>query len=303
MISICTSIYRETDNLEIFVRSLFGNATSPEMIDLIVVNDENYPSTTAKLNELKKEFPQIKIVPHTREERVKFIKNMIDYYKKEKIFDKKYIKEMRKTLRDYKSGKQDRLWLSMVPKYNMAAKEAKSDILVFMPADYLVFFDMSSFYMKCSLILEDKKICYGHFDWVDLSALDPTEILSNLRKCKTTDEFKAYTQSILFKGHPVPVQAQHGSRVVNKTLYESVGKFDERWFTRALGDDLFNDKCRAEWGVPYRLLDYSLFLRDPMFIGAVRANNGNHTYLTPSYTLSVDDHLLFVNKIKEYLCR
>ncbi len=284
MISICTTIYREPNNLEVFVRSLVGNATKNDF-EIIIVDDEN--STTKKLKELQKEFPQIKIVPHPKEDRIKYVQSMIDFYKKEKIFTDKEIKKMQKRL-DWYSKTNVELWLPMPHNYNLASKYATGDMLIFMPADYLIFFDIF-------------KLKEGHFEWIDITSTDPYPDFAVLfKKHKTREEIRELTKIILndaMNQEMTIVTQQHGSRVVSREKFEEKGGFDDRWFIRAFGEDLFNNK----YGGAVRMAGIVSYDTYP-YIGAIRPTNPkSHNYLSPDYGSIPEKHLPFLNKIKEYL--
>lgn len=281
MISICTTIYRETENLEVFVRSLVANASQKDF-EIIIVDDEN--SCTKKLTELQKEFPQIKIVPHSKEDRIKYIETMIDFYKKSKVFLKKQIEGMEERLEEYKKTDME-LWLPMPHNYNLAAKYASGDLLIFMPADYLIFFDIF-------------KLKEGHFEWIDITSTEPYPDFSILPGL-TPEEIRAFTTAVLeqaFKNGVTIVERQHGSRVVSRARYDEVGGFDERWFIRAFGEDLFN---RIATGSA-RMSEKVAYLTYP-YIGAIRSKNpSKHNYLSPDYDSIPEKHLPFYLKAKEY---
>lgn len=284
MISICTTIYREPENLEVFVRSMVGNASQPDF-EIIIVDDEN--STTEKLLELQKEFPQIKIVPHPKEERIKFIQSLIDFYRHEKIFSEEEIGKMEKTLKKYKKTDME-LWLPMPHNYNLASEQATGETLIFMPADYFIFFD----------IFELEK---GHFEWIDITSIDPYPDFEELFKThKTHEEIQALSKVILDQAlaqEVTVVTRQHGSRVVSRENFIENGKFDDKWFVRAFGDDLFNQTHGGVMQMPG-----TVFFNTNPYIGAIRAKNPrNHNYLSPDYDSNPDKHLPFLNKIKEYL--
>lgn len=275
MISICTTIYNQPENLEVFVRSMVGNATDKNF-EIVIVDDEN--SCTKKLKELSKEFPQIKRISRSKKQRIKFIQGLIKFYKEIGIFEPEIIKGMEQTLSDY-IKKNMRLWLPMPHNFNLAAKYAKGDTLVFLPADYLIFFDISKL-----------KTDYGHFEWIDITSVEPYPDF----KTVNIDELLG----MAIKQKVGIVQGQHGARIVSKELFDEIGGFDDRWFVRALGEDLFNDKCRAKLGWR-RLADTHLYLTPP-YVGCIRGNK-DFVYLSPKYDSSVDKHHYFVDKIKVWI--
>jgi glycosyltransferase involved in cell wall biosynthesis len=286
MISICTTIWKQEDSLETFVRSLVGMA-SDKNFEIVVVDDEE--SCKDKILELQKEFPQIVRVPHTKKDKVKFARKLVRFYKKIGIFGD-YINGMNQTISDYSKGKVN-LWLPMGHNFNLAASVAKGDTLVFMPADYLCFFDISKLEVE-----------YGHFDWIDVSSVEPHPDMNILKSFTKQEQFKEFTDEILdwaLKHNLATVQGQHGSRIISRARYQELCGFDDRWFTRALGEDLFNDKCRNAMGWQ-RLASNYLFLTNP-YVGALETRLEDFVYLSPAYGVHPDNHLPFVERIKQWM--
>lgn len=281
MISICTSILNEADNLEVFVRSLVGNATDKNF-EIVVVDDEN--SCKSKLEELQREFPQIKRATRSKIDKARFAEGLIKMYRVNHIFESELIDEMEQTLADFRSSKIN-LWLPSAHNFNLAAQYARGDRLVFMPADYLIFFDLS-------------EVIDGHFDWIDVTSVEPYPDFSVLKDMKSVGEFKSFTEEILAEAYNqkvATIQQQHGARVVSKQRFEDLGGFDERWFIRAIGDDLFNYKNGVS-----RMVDAIGHLTSP-YIGAIRGtSNKEFKYLSPRYSINYDDHKFFFDRIDKW---
>jgi glycosyltransferase involved in cell wall biosynthesis len=280
MLSVCSTIYGNPDNLEVFVRSLVGNSTTKDF-EIIIVDDEELCKD--KLIELKKEFPQLKSIPRTKKDKAKFAEKLIEYYQVNHIFSKELLDEMRGVVSSYKLGTRE-LWLPTPHNFNLAAKKAKGDMLLFLPADYLIFFDLA-------------KVSEGHFDWLDIGSLDPYPDFSKLKGLKK-EEFRDFTEEILdraFKSNIMRITAQHGARVVSMEKYKKIGGFDERWFIRAIGEDLFN---RQTGMTP--LSQEILFLTSP-FVGCIRGKGNSLYYLSPKYTINAEDHNFFLNEIRRFL--
>lgn len=281
MLSVCSTIYGNPDNLEVFVRSLVGNSTTKDF-EIIIVDDEELCKD--KLIELKKEFPQLKSIPRTRKQKASFAENLIKYYADEHVFSEELLAEMREVVKQYRLGKKD-LWLPTPHNFNLAASKAKGDMLLFLPADYLIFFDLA-------MVQE------GHFDWLDITSVDPYPDFTKLRELKKLEEFRDFTETILdkaLKTGVLRITAQHGARVVSMDTFKRVGGFDQRWFIRAIGEDLFNRKTGI---IP--LSENILHLTSP-FVGCIRGQGRNLEYLSPKYDIYADNHTFFLNEIRRFL--
>jgi len=130
MISICSSIYRETDTLEAFIRCVFGNASDSSQVEVVIYNDEAYPPTTELLKNLRLEFPNLIHISFPKRDRVNFIRENIDFYRKHGIFGTEIIGDMYKILKGYETGEVDRLWFPPGRGYNEAVKASSGDILI-----------------------------------------------------------------------------------------------------------------------------------------------------------------------------
>lgn len=268
MISVCTTIYKDPEAFKIFLDSIYSNSTGE--FELVVVNDSN----DKEIKKVAKDYP-LKLIPFTKKDRIKHMNEMIEYYETNEIFDQSLIDEMKMTVEEYKKKDID-IWLPTPKKFNLGANKASGDILIFMPGDYYVYFDVASIEKKAREIMKIEDHIYGHFDW---SQVDKDNIP------ETTE--------------PI-VKAQHGMRVVDRKLFDEIGGFDDRWFVRALGEDLFNEECRRVWGGMYRLKDLVHFVNDNMCAASLGTNRV-HRYLSPSYSAEPEKHLYFVNRIKEVI--
>lgn len=306
MLSICSSIYRETQSLEIFVRSVLGNASDPSQVEIVIVNDEGYPPTTDTLKVLSEEFSQLKYLTITRPERIEFIHKTIVFYKENQIFPTEDIVELEKTLEKYKTGELDKLWFQAAHNYNLAVAQSQGDVLAVLPSDYFCFFDATEIYQRCLELKSRIGSFVGHFDWIDTTSLDPMpDICGILRKLKAREEIREFTLRCLddaIAQRLTSLPEQHGSRVVDRGTFDKVGGFDGRWFVRAFGDDLFNCKVKKILPPPYRLADHLEFTGTICTVGVVRPGDwGEPAYLHPRYFGSPEYHRSWVDKIEKFL--
>ena len=247
MFSFCSSIYRETVELDVFIRSLICNASDPNMLEIIITNDEGYTSTASILNRLQDEFPQVKSITISKEDRISFIKSCIDLYTKDSIFPEPDINIMIDTLSKYESGEIDRLWFPPARGYNLAAQASIGNILAIIPSDYVCFFDATEVYNRRNEILNEYGVIACNFGWIRLSDI-PDKLLYNdtidtLYKNIDADKRTSLNNMLniaLGMNLPTTSSCQHGSRVVSRNLFDDVGGFDDRWFLRAMYDEIFN---------------------------------------------------------------
>ena len=185
MLSVCTATYKETIALEIFIISLFGNASNPKDIELIIYNDEKCLETERVLNSLSLEFPQIKHFAISKDERINEFKERIYFYKKENIFGQKIIDDMYKQIEKYKIDEIDNLWYPPGRLYNKATNKSKGDMLMILPSDYLCFFDATKIYE----LARESKSFVGYFDWIDLVSVEDFDIINELKSFKCHNDF------------------------------------------------------------------------------------------------------------------
>ena len=310
MLSVCTGIYRDAISLEIFVRSLFGNASNPKDIELIIYNDEGHIETEQVLNSLTLEFPQIKHFVITKNERIDFFMERIEFYKKENIFEKDIINDMYKQVEMYKADKTKNLWYSPGRVYNKAIHKATGDMLMILPSDYLIFFDATKIYELAKKL----KPIVGHFDWIDFSSVDfdvlidfspvHSDVIKEFKKFNCHNDFRNLSRKWLDRAKKrglITVPLQHGSRIIDRETFEKVGSFDERWFLRAVADDEFNRKVSNHSSLT-RLGDNSQFEELMPYIGCIRQKDYQLPfYLTSFYVASATVHSKFLDKIRPYL--
>lgn len=302
MLSICTSVYQETDSLEIFVRTVFGNASKPAEIEIIVANDGAYPATAEVLNRLSLEFPGLIYYSRTKEQRISFLRNRVEFYRREYIFTPEEIEDMEAIISKYESGELEGLWFPPGKMYNKSAKMAHGDVLLLVPADYICFGDLTKIYESYKSIPGD---IIGHFDWLDTTSLDPMpDILGTSRQLKTRQEFGEKTNEWLqqaFGNNVAHVWQQHGMRMVRKDIFEKAGKFDGRWFVRALNDDSLNRRM-DQHAFTYRLLDLDQFKSLSPYFGTVRGKSWKEpNYLYSNYRGTPEIHSSFLSRIEFYL--
>ncbi len=299
MLSICTSIYRETDSLEVFIRTVFGNASDPSQIEIVVANDESYPPTTDLLSRLSLEYPNLKHFGRSKIERVQFLRKMVNLYRGEKVFDEGELQDMEDRISKYESGELDSIWFPPGKLFNRAASMSSGDVLLFVPADYICFADLSKLYQAFK---ETPGDIVGHFDWLDTTSLDPMpDVLNVVRGLKTKNEFYEKTNEWLqqaFANNVAHVWQQHGMRMVKREIFEKAGRFDGRWFVRSWNDDYVNRKM-SEHAETYRLLDLDRTKLYSPYFGTLRGKSWREpTYLCSKYSGLPEIHNQFLSRIQ-----
>jgi hypothetical protein len=301
MISICSTCYHETDQLEIFIRSVIGNATNPNDLEIIIVNDEAWGPTEEILIKLEEEFKQLQHINFPKKDRIKFLRGVVDFYDGTRIFPAKYIPGMRTQIDKYESGEIERLWYPAGGKFNMAANKAKGDTIIFCPSDYLVICDVTLLSQRLLSFTDEFKEM--HFDWYDFTSLDPyPDYLAELKEGDIRRKSIQWFYQALKDGVSM-VHMQHGARILTSNLYPLTKGFDDRWFIRALTEDLFNLSAQIYAPGKHRIMDYPLTDTYP-FMGPVR-NYKPHpiVYLSPDYDGNPETHNAFKEDIKHYLSK
>jgi len=306
MLSVCSSIYRETESLEIFVRSVLGNASDPSQVEVVIVNDEGYGPTTEVLAVLAGEFPQLKYLTITRPERAEFFRRTVAFYKEAGVFPVEDVAEFEGTLDRYEAGELVKLWFSMAHNYNLAVAQSQGDVLMVLPSDYFCFFDATEIYRKYLEAKAGTGSFMGLLDWVAFGSLVPLpDVCGILREPKTHGETRRFTLQCLQDALAQNVargKSQHGARIVDRETFDRVGGFDGRWFVRALPDDLFNRKVMDVIPSPYGLSDRPGFQDVVCFVGSVGVGDPVvKTYFHPRYLSSEYPHEACANMIRAFL--
>lgn len=302
MLSICTSIYKETNSFEIFVRSVFGNASDPSEIEIVVANDEGSPEITKLMETLKLEYPNLKHFTRTKRDRIKFLKDTVKFYRDNKIFNEDELSDMDSRIADYQNGKLDSIWFPAGKLFNQAASMASGDVLLFVPADYLCFGDLSQIYKLYKDLPGD---VVGYFEWIDTTSLDPMpDVLETLKKTKTHSQFREITGEWLqqaFSNEVTIVPNQHGMRMMRKDIFENAGKFDGRWFMRSWNEDSLNQRMQNFAGT-HRLYEINPIKALNPFFGTMRGKAWKFpNYLCSKYDGIPEIHNLFLERVKFYL--
>jgi len=299
MISVCSTIYREPEALEVFVRSLLGNASDPNQVEIVIINDENNPEIRECLDRLSVEFKQLHFITRYKEERIEFFKERISFYEENCIFDSEVIKSMRKQIDKYGNGKINSIWYPAGYNFNTAVTASSGDVLMITPSDYLCTFDIVKMYQ----IISKEDNFAARFDWYDFTSLDPhPKMAQELRESK---DIPALTEKWLNQAQREGLMwlpQQHGARIVQRHIYNQAGGFDGRWFVRAVSEDLFNLAVSVYATSHYRIMNHELLRDSKAYIGPVRRNNTiNYHYLTPLYDGLPETHVKFKDEIMEYL--
>ena len=94
-----------------FVESIARFCSDISQVELRVVNDGGNEETWATLTELAAEYPWVHPTNETREERVAFIREKIEFYEKESIFPVEDIEDMRTGIVQWTAALESWLWL------------------------------------------------------------------------------------------------------------------------------------------------------------------------------------------------
>lgn len=306
MLSVCSSTYRETESLEIFVRSVLGNASDPSRMEVVIVNDEGHGPTAELLEVLSEEFSQLEYLTITRPERAEFFRRTVAFYKETEVFPAKDIKEMEENLDRYEAGEVVKLWFNMAHNYNLAVAKSQGDVLMVLPADYFCFFDATEIYQKYLEAKAEVGSFMGLLDWIGFGHFEPMpDVCGTLRELKTHEEIRGFTLRCLQDALDQNVgrgSSNHGARIIDRETFDRVGGFDGRWFVRALGDDLFNEKvidvAPPPFGLSYRAGFQDVICR----VGTVKPGDPTgRGYLHPRYFPST--HPPWAKAIRAYVGR
>lgn len=304
MLSICTAIYRETDSLEVFVRTVFGNASNPSEIEIIVANDEGYEPTKELLGRLSLEYPNLIYFSRTKQDRVKFLRKAVAFYRRNEIFTTEELQNMEDRILQYENGELESLWFPPGKLQNKASKMAHGDVLLFVPADYICFGDLTRIYEAYKKLPGD---VVAHFDWLDTTSLDPMpDILNIVRSIKTRADFHSVTDEWLrqaFTNGVGHVWNQHGMRMVKREVFEKAKGFDGRWFTRSWNDDSLNKRIE-QYADAHRLMELDQTKSFNPYFGTLRGKSWREpNYLCSLYSGLPEIHNGFLSRIQFYLER
>jgi hypothetical protein len=300
MLSVCTTTYKETIALEIFIRSLFGNASNPKDIELIICNDEECLETEQVLNSLSLEFPKIKHFAISKYERINEFQEKIDFYKEENIFEKKIIDDMYEQIEKYKTGQIDNLWYPPGRIYNKVANKAKGSMLMILPSDYLCLFDATKIYK----LARKSKSFVGYFDWIDLVSVEQDfDIVNEFKSFKHHNDFRRFSRELYDnakKQKVTIIPGQHGARILDRKTFNKSGGFDDRWFLRAVAEDEFNQKVGRSYETI--LANNPRFGKMLPYVCRVKYQNIlQQIYLTSFYNISADVHAAFSEMIRHHV--
>ena len=219
MLSVCGSIYLNT-NLFRFVRSILDKASDPTNIEFSVVEDEAGSDLMAECFEkIRSMTKRLKVTPITKEERLNYFDECIDFYEREAIYPPDRIEELRRRLDGYMLGEIPRIWFPPARNYDLSIMASSGDVILNTPLDLIVNFDVSE--------------CYRVFK----ETLEPSKHLS-----------------VLFGLEQGNIVRHHGTRLFNRDLFGALRKtdpryshryfsFDERWFANAFFDDDWNTRA------------------------------------------------------------
>ncbi len=219
MLSICGSIY-DNANIVKFVRSVLDQAKDPDVIEFSVVEDEAGSYLMLKcFDEIRTLTKNIKVFSVTKEDRIAYIRRCIDFYSRERIFPPRMILQFRDRLKRYADGSIPRIWFPPGRLYNKAVAESSGDVILNVPLDLLVHFDLSRIYAEFKEALSKREHLCVFFG--------------------------------LKEGNPV---RQHGLRMFDRALFDLLKEvdpaysvepfsFEERWFHPAWHEDYWNERA------------------------------------------------------------
>lgn len=277
MISICVPALASHVDVSLFIQFLEEH-NDPEVFEIILVNDKRFGNR--KLDKaydmLQQLYDNITIIDHTMEDSIFWLEQLIDHYYNNEILPDDTLDYLSNKLGLYKKGQlfevhKKFLWLSSSRLYNLAAKHATGDILLFSPADFLYMFSLSElndyvnthsvdgmFYSKphaawCEVSDDETHTLKPRFSegikqfvriYEEPSLMQLRDTYFMDRKSNTPvsldtpnifDRFK----ELLSPGQDYcPVSyGFHGFHVMTRKSYDTIGGFTEVAYGRAIGDN------------------------------------------------------------------
>lgn len=272
VLSICGSIYLN-GNIVPFVRTVLENASNPDEIEFVVVDDESGSDLMAQsFDAIRKMTPRLTLMEVPKEERLAYFRRCVDFYEREAIFSPEKIAEFRERLALYEDRKIARIWFPTSRNFNRAVEASTGDVVFVTPLDLLVPFDLSKVYEK----FKEAKAAREHL-------------------C---------LQFGLDCGNRV---RHHGSRIFNRGVYEALKRtdprfsqeqfsFDERWFVVSVYEDEWNERARKIGGISK---GWEEVFREPMVMTMIDSP------WFPEYLCRnmLSDFSYFIERITQYLLR
>ena len=219
MLSICGAIYAN-GNIVPFVRSVLDQAKDPDQIEFSVVEDEAGSDLMAKsFEEIRTLTKNLKVFANTKEDRIAYFERCLGFYSREQVFPPRLIRHLRHRLERYALGEIPRIWFPPGRLYNRAVAESSGDVILNVPLDLLIHFDLSRIYEAFKEALSKREhLC----------------VLFGLKE-----------------GNPV---RQHGLKMFDRSLFELLKEvdpgysdepfsFEERWFHPAWHEDYWNERA------------------------------------------------------------
>lgn len=148
MISICICSINARYDTDQLIHMLHRHNSDTEF-EICLAHDNRIEDGSARhFEELRRKFPNLKVITNSYEDTVEWVYRVIDYYDTTGLFKPQFRRALRKNA-DLFAKKQlfDHakffLWISSGMLYNKAVSIASGDILIIHPGDFLYLFELS----------------------------------------------------------------------------------------------------------------------------------------------------------------
>lgn len=150
MISICCCAINSKWDVDIFVRSVHRMAGNFEDFEIVLTHDDRVDDGSPEhFAELQEEFPRLKIVHHTQEQTVHYLRACIHHYRKRKAFRPQFLDALEENVDLFEQDKlfdprRSFLWLSSGILYNKAVGASSGDNIIVTPGDFVYLFSVET---------------------------------------------------------------------------------------------------------------------------------------------------------------
>jgi len=245
--------------------------------ELCITHDNRDCDDSRKdFDELKKQYPFVKVARNTKANTIQYLRKMLSYYGRYSFFTPQFRKELTADVDAYEAGElfdesKTFLWLSSGWLYNMAVSISTGDNLIVSPCDYIYFYKLDQI---DKFIKKQKKreLFYGKpnaLRGVKLTNLPPGIPCPPSKhhgrdKSRSTNIEDLYVSDIKNSFHILVADpsffnkvgqlatklankgqqgkrrmtpSYHGHHIMTKTTYDYIGGFTEAFYGRAWADD------------------------------------------------------------------
>jgi hypothetical protein len=280
MISFCSLSCNAKNELRTFVESLVFHNPNINFEICIAHDDRVNDGSNEAIQSLQSQYPQLKVVRNTVRDSEDYLEKLLQYYETHKNFNFDFRYHLRDNLNEYKQGtlcnpQETYLWIALGYLFNKAASIATGDILMFAPADYI--WPISLVELE-EYVINNRRdgFFYGKFggSYLPISN-EPVELLQQMIQgppptskmsrnylrypSKLTDHYlldfdnrslyqlgtDEYQEQFVnvcrqTKNTDAYADMHHGTHIMTRRTWETIGGFTEEFYGRAWPDDKMN---------------------------------------------------------------